>query len=235
MAAISDQAFSSALEFEQALVEAAFRGELVLTATSRLSRRLLHCFRLARIKNEEEGWKTPAIFGFNRWVKMAYESLWEPFQPLSRLAALRLWDEATQGVKWMEGLRRGPLLYLELQNSFDLLMRSGTPLVGFPSGHMLADWRREVFGHFLDLLEKNRYIPWGSILKRVGGALAEGRISLPENIILAGFNEFSPMEESLVKSLSERSKIYLCRASKSPDENVRVRVYATQEQERQSG
>jgi len=234
MAAISDQAFSSALEFEQALVEAAFRGELVLTATSRLSRRLLHCFRLARIKKEEEGWRTPAIFGFNRWVKMAHESLWEPFQPLSRLAALRLWDEATQGVKWMEGLRRGPLLYLELQNSFDLLMRSGQPLVGFPSGHMLADWRREVFGHFLDLLEKNRYIPWGNILKRVGEALAEGRISLPENIILAGFNEFSPMEESLVKSLSERSKIYLCRASKSPDENVRVRVYATPEQECQS-
>ncbi|MDI6764642.1 MAG: PD-(D/E)XK nuclease family protein [Thermodesulfobacteriota bacterium] len=234
MAAISDQAFSSALEFEQALVEAAFRGELVLTATSRLSRRLLHCFRLARIKKGEEGWKTPAIFGFNRWVKNTYESLWEPFQPLSRLAALRLWDEATQGVKWMEELRPGPFLYLELQDSFDLLMRSGQPLVGSPSGHMLADWRREVFGHFLDLLEKNRYVPWGNILKRVGEALAEGRISLPQNIILAGFNEFSPIEESLVKSLSEKSKIYLYRTSKSPDENVRVRVYATPEQECQS-
>jgi ATP-dependent helicase/nuclease subunit B len=234
MTTISDQAFSSALELEQALVEAASKGELVLTATSRLSRRVLHCFRLERIKGKEQGWKTPTIFGFNRWVMNAFELLWEPFRPLSRLAALGLWDEATLGVEMMEGLRRGPFLYLQLQDSFDILMRSGQALVGSPSGHTLADWRREVFKHFLVLLEKNRYIPWGNILKRVGEAAAEGRISLPENIILAGFNELSPMEETLVESMSERSKVNLYRASKSPDENVKVRVYATPEQECQS-
>src|SRR4030067_555876 len=123
------------------------------------------------MQGEEKGWKTPALSSFNRWVKIVYELRCEPFQPLSRLVALRLWDEATQRVKWMEGLRQGPSLYLELQDSFDLLMRTGQPLVGSPSGHMLADWRREVFAHFLDLLAKNRYISWGNILKRVGEAL----------------------------------------------------------------
>ena len=164
MTTISDQAFLSALELEQALVETVSKGGLVLTATSRLSRRVLHCFRLERIKGKEQGWKTPTIFGFNRWVINAFELLWEPFRPLSRLAALCLWDEATQGVEFMEGLRREPFLYLQLQDSFDVLMRSGQVLVGSPSGHTLADWRREVFEHFLVLLEKNRYIPWGNIL-----------------------------------------------------------------------
>jgi len=228
---ISDQTFSSALEFEQTLVEAGSRGDLLLTSTARLSRRVLHCFRLERIKGKEQGWRTPTIFGFNRWVRNAFESLWEPYRPLSRLAALRLWDEATQGVELVHELRRGPFLYQQLQDSFDLLIRSGQPLVGPASGHILPDWRRRVFEHFLTLLEKNQYIPWENILKRVGEAVDEGRIPLPENIILAGYDEFSPMEQILVESLARRSKVTFCRASKNSDENIKTRVYATPEQE----
>jgi len=189
---------------------------------------------LERIKRKDQGWKTPTVFGFNRWVRNAFESLWEPYRPLSRSAALRLWDEATHGVELVEGLRRGPFLYQQLQDSFDLLMRSGQPLVGPASGHILPDWRRGVFGHFLALLEKNQYIPWGNILKRVGEAVQEGRITLPEHILLAGYDEFSPMEETLVDSMARRSKVTLYRASKSPDENVKARVYATPEQECQA-
>ena len=234
MTTISDQTFSSALELEKALVKGASRGDLVLTSTARLSRRVLHCFRLERIKGKEQGWKTPTIIGLNRWVRNAFESLWEPYRPLSRLAALRLWDEATQGVELVEGLRRGPFLYQQLQDSFDLLMRSGQSLLGSASGHILPDWRRSVFGHFLALLEKNQYIPWGNILKRVGEAVDEGRITLPGKILLAGYDEFSPMEETLVDSMARRSKVTLCRASKNPEESVKARVYATPEQECQA-
>ena len=234
MTTISDQTFSSALELEKALVEAASREDLVLTSTARLSRRILHCFRLERTKGKEQGWKTPPVFGFNRWVIHAFESLWEPHRPLSRLAGLGLWDEATQGVELVEGLRRGPFLYQQLQESFDLLMRSGQPLVGSASGHILPDWRRSVFEHFLVLLKKNQYIPWGAILKRVGEAVKEGRITLPGNIILAGFDEFSRVEKILVESIAGRSKVNLYRTSKNPDENVRVRVYATPQQECQA-
>jgi ATP-dependent helicase/nuclease subunit B len=234
MTTISDQIYPSAFELEQALVEAGSRGGLVLTSTARLSRRVLHCFRLERIKGKEQGWKTPAGLGFNRWVRNAFESLWERYRPLSRLAALRLWDEATQEVELVEELRRGPFLYQQLQDSFDLLMRSGQPFVGSASGHVLPDWRRGVLEHFLTLLEKNQYIPWGNILKRVGEAVDEGRISLPKNIILAGYDEFSPMEQTLVDSMARRSKVTLCRASKNPDENIKTRVYATPEQECQA-
>src|SRR4030042_6124724 len=231
---ISDQTFPSALELEKALVKACSRGALVLTSTARLSRRVLHCFRLERIKRKEQGWKTPTVFGFNRWVRNAFELLWEPYRPLSRLAALRLWDEATQEVEWVEGLRQGPFLYQQLQDSFDLLMRSGQPLLGSASGHILPDWRRSVFGHFLALFEKNQYIPWGNILKRVGEAVQERRITLPEKILLAGYDGFSSMEETLVESMARRSKGHLYRPWKSPEENAKVRVYTTPEQECQA-
>jgi RecB family exonuclease len=230
----SDRIFSSVFELEQAMVEAASKGELVLTATSRLSRRVLHCYRLGRIKRKDLGWKTPTIFGFNRWIKNTFDTLWEHFRPLSRLGAFRLWDEVTQRIELPEGLRPGPSLNLRLQEAFDLLSRHGQALVGPSSGHTLADWRREVFKHFLALLEKNQYIPWTKILERVGKAVAEGRISLPENIILAGFNELANAEESLVKVLAGKSKVEIWHALKNPDQNMKVRVYATPDQECQS-
>src|SRR4030042_6520635 len=114
MTTFSDQIFPSAFELEKALVEASSRGDLVLTSTARLSRRVLHCFRLERIKRKEQGWKTPTVFGFNRWVRNAFESLWEPYRPLSRSADLSLWDEAKQGRELEEGLGRGTSLYKPL-------------------------------------------------------------------------------------------------------------------------
>lgn len=235
MAKISDQTFSTALQLEQALIEAGSRGDLVLTSTSRLSRRLLHCYRLERIMGNDQGWKTPAIFGFNRWVKETYELLWEPFRPLSRLESLCIWDEAVRSAKKVEGLRPGPFLSLQLQDSFDALMRSAQAVGGSPGGHTLADWRREVSCSFLALLQRNQYVTWGDILKKVGEVVEEGKVTLPERIMLAGFNELSPLEEGLVKSMAKRSEVSLCCPAIKPDaEGLRVRVFATPEQECQS-
>ncbi len=231
---ISERTFPSAFELEEALVKAAGKGEFVLTATSRLSRRVLHSYRLKKIREGDLGWKTPTIIGFNRWVKNTFDLLWDPFRPLSRLGALRLWDEATQWVEPPEGLRRGPFLNFGLQEAFDLLSRHGEELTGAQIGHVLADWRREVFRHFLELLEKNQYLSWTKILERVGEATAEGRIGLPEVCILAGFDVLSPVEERLVSVLAQRSKVSLFRVQKGLDKNTKVRVYATPEQECQS-
>jgi RecB family exonuclease len=189
---------------------------------------------LARIQEKEQGWMTPSILGFNRWVKNAYESLWEPRRLLSRIAGLTLWDEAVRGTGLPEGLRPGPYLYLDLQDSFDILMRSGQLLTGPPSGHALADWRRVVFGKFLSLVEKDKYIPWGSVLKKVGEGVAEGRIGLPERIILAGFNELSPAEEVFVRFLALRSKVTIYCASNRVHKGTKVRLFATPEQECQA-
>jgi hypothetical protein len=81
-------------------------------------------------------------------------------------------------------------------------MRSGQSLLGSATGHILPDWRRGVFGHFLALLEKNQYIPWGNILKRVGEAVQEGRITLPGISFWLGMTSF-PMEETPADSMAE--------------------------------
>jgi len=216
---------------EAALVEATGNDFLILTVTSRLARRVLHAYRSKKIQASVKGWKTPSVSSFNRWVKNTFDQLWEPFRPLSKLAALRLWQEAVRRVPLPEGLNEGPFLYLELQKAFDILTRHKQEPAGPPAGYPLADWRREVSRHFIDLLERYQYISWAKVLEKLGEAVEEGRIGLPEKIILAGFDLLTPAEETLVSALSGKSNLSLWRAQKSPDANTEVRVYATPEQE----
>lgn len=226
-----DKTFVSAAEMETALTEAAEGDALILTATSRLARRVLHAYRLSKIHGSAKGWKTPSVSSFNRWVKNTFDQFWEPVRPLSKLAALRLWQEAVRKVPLPEGLNEGPFLYLELQRAFDTLTRHRQEVTGSPAGYPLADWRREVSRHFIDLLEDSQYISWGEVLERLGKTAEKGRIGLPERIILTGFDLLSPIEETLVKILSERSNVSHWRAEKTLDKDSKVRVYATPEQE----
>jgi RecB family exonuclease len=189
---------------------------------------------MQKIQGGERGWKTPALFSFNRWVMGAFRLLWEPFRPLPRLSALRLWSEAVQRVGVPEGLKQGPSLSMELQETLDILTRNGQELGGPSKGFALADWRREVSRHFLDSIESRQYIVWTELLRRVGEAVRTGRISLPEEIILAGFDEWYPAERHFVGLLSEKSKVVFWQASKKREGQERVRVFATPEQECQA-
>ena len=231
---LTRQDFSSANAFERALVEAASKGHLVLTATARLARKVLHRYRLDRIEEREQGWKTPAVSSLNRWVMNTFNLLWNPSRPLSRLTSLRLWNEAVQKANLPEGLRPGPLLCMKLQEAFDLLTRHLQEVAGSPRGQTLPDWRREVSKHYLDLLEANRLIGWTDLLNKVREAVAEERVKLSQRIIVAGFDELYPAEETFIHTLSERGEVVLCQPAGSPGNHPKVRVFATPEQECQS-
>jgi len=230
----SQTIFPSAAELESALVKSAQDGVLVLTATGRLSRRILHSFRLARIKQSRKGWETPAVFSFNRWVKDTFDLLWTPFSLISKTGVLRLWHEAAHDVDPLKGLDLTPSLYLELQRTLDVLTCHRFTVTGSPDSQPLVGWRRNVSGRFLHFLEGHTYLPWAGVLEVVREAISQGKIGLPEKIILAGFDELSPAEETFVYNMCEKSRVSFYRAEKKSDEAVKVRVYATPEQECQA-
>jgi RecB family exonuclease len=215
-------------------VEAAQKGVLVLTATGRLSRRILHCLRQRKIEERSQGWETPAVFSFNRWVKDTFDLLWTPFHLLSKMGALRLWHEAAQRVEPLEGLSLTPSLYLELQDTLDVLTRHQQEVTGTQNNQILPSWRRNISRHFLTLLGSHKYLSWAEVLNLVGKAIAQEKVSLPENIILAGFDESYPIEKTFMQILREKSHVAFYCARKEAGTENKVRVYATPEQECQA-
>jgi RecB family exonuclease len=186
---------------------------------------------MERINAKAGGWETPPVFSFNRWVKDTFDMMWTPYLLLPKLRSLELWHEAAKRVEPLEGLNLTPSLYLELQRTFDVLTRHRHEVTGPAEDHTLANWRRNVSRHFLSLLESHHYLPWAKVLDAVGEAIRQGKISLPENIILTGFDRLYPAEEALVQIFCKRSTVTLWCARNNPSETNQVRVYATPEQE----
>jgi len=225
------QLFKTARSFERACVRAGSSGKLVLCVTARLSRRLLHIYRMEKAAKGSGGWETPPVMSFRRWVMKCYESLWDTRQPLSRCASQRLWHEALEDIPRPSELDVRPSLYTEFQLALDALMDKGLEPSGSESGHALADFRRACTNRFLGLAKQQGFILWAGILKAVSTAVEKGHIDIPPKIVLAGFDDFSPLEESFLTVLSTSSEMTLFQSSAQPDKTVRVRVYATPEQE----
>lgn len=229
--------FSSAGEFERAAIRTASEGTLVLCATARLARRLLHRYRQDRLASGTNGWETPAVHSFRGWVRETYAALWTPRRPLSPALSLSLWHKAVQGTSVPDGLMVQPVLYSQLQASLDALLEAGLDPVGNAGDHRLADahplagFRREVTGRFLALTEREGIALWRDMVLAVGAAIADGRLAIPQHTILAGFDDISPLEQPLGDALAARSKTLLWRAEVEPGPATRVRLYATPEQE----
>jgi len=229
--------FPSAGQFECAAIQAAAEGTLVLCATARLARRLLHRYRQARMTDGTHGWETPPVQSFRGWIHETYKSLWPPRRPLSPALSLRLWHEAVQGGPVPGSLIVQPALYRQLQASLDTLLETGLDPVGnagdhrLAGNHRLAGFRREVTGRFLALAEREGIALWRDIVMTVSAAIADGRATIPQHTILAGFDDVSPLEQALRDALATRSKTAIWRSEAETRPTTRVRLYATPEQE----
>ncbi len=228
---MDERTFDSAEDFEQALVEEARDGAAVLTARGRLARRVLHRFRLERMREGLSGWTSPPIYGLRRWVRIRHQELWEPGRPLMKAAALRLWHRTVADVPPPEGLAPSPAVYLQLQDAFDLLGEQGMP-EGRPDAPAdLAQWRARVSRLFRDRLRSEGLWPWQAVVGSVVGAVGDGRLALPDRIVLAGFSRPTPLEESLFSALGARAELVAFTPRRASGPAPGVAVYATPEQE----
>lgn len=221
----------SAALLQERLVEAAERGALVLTATGRLARRVLHCHRAARASDGPSGWAGLQVQSLAAWVMRSHAALWPETRMLGRAASLRLWHAAASAVAPPEGLAPGPSLYAELQRILERLVEEGaSPTSGAP-GHALSDWRRTVTRRFLRLAAREGFHQRAQPFQALCAAADDGRLALPERVILAGFEAPSPIEEDLFAALSGQAQVERLTSAAQGLAAPAVQVFGTAMQE----
>ncbi len=228
---LKERVFSRAADLEAAAIGAANAGALILCATARLARRLLHGVRLARLAEEAGGWATPSVRAFRGWVSQSYAELWPAGRPLTPVLSMRLWHEAVAGAPAPEGLRVQPALYTQLQASLDALLEAGLAPAGTGNDPPLAGFRRAATARFLNLANRAGIALWRDTLVSVAQAVADGRSPVPGRVILAGFDDLSPLERMLGEALASRSDLCIWRAAAGPGPVPSVRLFAAPEQE----
>ncbi len=225
--------FERAEELEARCAEAAMDGDLVLAARGRLARRVIHRYRLARI-GAASGWASPQVFGLEHWIRSVHEGLWEERRPMGGAAALRLWCAAAAREPAPGGLSLSPSLYLQLQESDELLQGRRVSAQPESRGDELPAWRARVTRRFRRLAVSEGWATSHDRVEAVCGALAAGRVALPARIVLAGFDDPAPVAEAIAEAIASRARLVRWRAGAPPAEGTRVRVFPVPLQECQA-
>lgn len=165
------------------------------------------------------------------WAMRCHAALWPETRTLGRAASLRLWHEAASAVSPPEGLTPGPALYGELQRILDELAEHGVSPLSGSSGHPLSDWRRSVTQRFLKLAAREGFHQRAQPILALGAAVGQGRLPLPERVILAGFDAPTPLEEDLFAALSAKSQVVRLTCAAEGAAVPTVQVFGTAMQE----
>ncbi|MBI5469485.1 MAG: PD-(D/E)XK nuclease family protein [Deltaproteobacteria bacterium] len=185
----------------EGLIDAIKGGAVVLTVNTRLSRYLSAEYDLAMKEAGASFWHTPQILPFSSWV----ESLWVEAGDAPLLGALRskvLWDsivskDAVSGEILLPGGASD-----ESWKAYSILKEYNLRLPEddiylTEEARALKRWVRSYEAGVRDLGFVERH----TLGTRVLGLINVGRITPPENIVLAGFDEVTPKSMELVDGL----------------------------------
>lgn len=223
----------TALNIERAAVERAEEGGLVLTATGRLARRIIHKYRQRRLGSGSSGWSAPAVFALRRFVMDKHASLWDGTRPLNRAAALRLWAAASKEVPPPEGAAATPALFSMLMEALDVSESNGIDVSNGEPSEKLPAWRAEVSRRFLKMARNEGFVTYRGVAERVALALRQGEMTVARPAVLVGHERLAPVDEIVAGALAEAPG-GLTRMSpciKGGGGSLGARLWATPEQE----
>ena len=192
-------------QLQQAALDAAAGGATVLTATGRLSRHLLHRYRLARPAG---AWPRPDICALNAWMRRAWQDLWAEAALAPTLTRLRLWQRAAAACPPPSPLEAGLPLLSQLDDAYEALVRHclepGRVSMGAPP---LAEWRAEACAAFDRLMAEAGLLHPAHLAARLTAALDAGRLEAPAAVALAALDDPAPAEQALFAALGRRCRL----------------------------
>ncbi|WP_321391231.1 PD-(D/E)XK nuclease family protein [uncultured Desulfuromusa sp.] len=186
----------------QRVISAAADGALVLTVNKRLFRYLRDRFDQYMLDKGKSVWSTPLIVSYEAWLSQCLSDLGESWRLLSHHQQQCLWEEeiATSS-------RGSNLELLQLSKTAEKALQAHQLLNQY---HLTLDnqsltedqqifhvWQRR----YRKRCQEREWLDQSNLPDRIIAALENGQLQLPEQILLFGFDQFSPDLLQLLDSL----------------------------------
>ncbi|MHB8302771.1 MAG: PD-(D/E)XK nuclease family protein [Acidobacteriaceae bacterium] len=229
-------AISSVLTEQEVLqvLERDTRRVVLVTSTARAARALRARYDRAQQEKARTGWLTPQVLGWEAWLS----TLWtaaiacgaETRALLSPLQELHLWkkvlqqDEAARRTLSSIGLAE-----LAQQASRELeRYRIPLKLLRGESGQdaqAFSTWVTEM----ASLCGKSSWLLGAQMETAIAGAIASGKLKLPQQVLLIGFDRTTPSQRAVLDALEVRGcqvSFTELQAARAPGASQPVLVYA---------
>ncbi len=183
----------------------------MVTSNRRLSRQMTAEYTLRMADYGLAAWETPRILPYQAWLQDVYNDMLSSRAPadpagfsdyLPQSRELWVWDAVIRESEYGRSLLRVKeaaeksmeawAVCQQWRLDFDRLMQ--TPA---PDTEAFLDWA----GRFADRLSIENWIEGARLPDTVAEGIRQGAAALPEQLILAGFDEFSPQLKDLISAL----------------------------------
>ncbi len=193
--------------FEQRVVTAAAEGTVILTANKRLYRYLRAAFDRSMLEDQIRVWPTAKIFPYDAWLVQCLDTLGEKGILLSALQQRHIWEDLIGAAS-----RGSALELMNLDRTAEMAVRAHNLLSEYDvslAGWNLTEDQRMFRGWrsgYLDLCRKQHWLDQGELSGHLLRAFDNNELSLPDKILLVGFDQLPPGAVRLKRLMDNRGR-----------------------------
>ena len=195
----------------------------VLTVNTRLSRYIRRQYDEEMKAAGNTAWQTPLIIPFQSWIETLWSESWPEESLISKVRSNILWEKIIARDKSLSD-KEILLTHGLARTAYDAYLLMAEYNVSFPREDLYLTEEAKALKRWRNIynkeIEKLGFIDHLSLTERVKKLIkGDSRVSLPDKIIIAGFDEITPGAESFLATIQEQG----CRVDFWPDEPVMSR------------
>jgi len=202
--------FPSAAALQDYLLAEAGPGTLVLVPQQRLAQQLWQRQRLAQLASGAAAWEPLPLKTFQGWLPDLFQALWPEVALAPNLRRLSLWLRAIEAAPGLEGTAADLSWAQALDEAYNLLCRhsllAGRDARPTDEAPLFA-WRGRVIRIFSQLLAEGGWLAPAELPAFLLARLQEGKITLPERIMVVGLENPAPAEGAFLTAVARRTRV----------------------------
>ena len=193
----------------------------VLTVNTRLSRYIRRQYDEEMEAAGNTAWQTPLIIPFQSWIETLWSESWPEESLISKVRSNILWEKIIARDKSLSN-KKVLLTHGVARTAYDAYLLMAEYNVSLPLEDIYLTEESKALKRWKNSYEKEivklGFIDQLSLTERVKKLIkGDSRVSLPDKIIIAGFDEITPGTESFIAAIKEQG----CCVDFWPDEPVR--------------
>lgn len=209
------------------------RGAPVLTVNARLSRSLLSGYDSLMKASGLKAWPTPSILPFSSWLSALYEEHFPDEPLLGQLRAEALWEKIVSEDKdlpeaslYNSGAAGAAFDAYRLIKEYGVRLPEDIYLTG--EARALKRWMKRYEAG----IKRLGFVDRLTLPQRLAGLIKAKRLPVPEEVVVAGFDEFTPAASVVIEALKQNGvKVSFWPADKGTKGAAVVRAYADEVEE----
>lgn len=185
-------------------------GTTVLTVNQRLASWLRHRYERTRLERGDSVWESPDILPFNSWLLRCWAERFDSAAASTRNGQLRLLTPLQTELVWEQIIRGGESHQLlnpaatarsvasawALANAWQIYLSSEAD--GFnPDVQAFIAWKDA----FVARSRSEHWLDQARLPQHLAGLFADGMLTAPDRLLLAGFDRPTPQQQQLLDAL----------------------------------